>query len=45
MWVLAAERIAERDWQDVPGVKVVGAVLGVLLIAAAIRSMFGGRRK
>jgi hypothetical protein len=36
---------AERDWQDVPGVRVVGAVLGILLILAAIRSLFGRRRK
>jgi hypothetical protein len=32
-----------RDWQDVPGVRVVGAVLGVLLLLAAIRGMFGRR--
>jgi hypothetical protein len=40
VWIHAAE----RDWQDVPGVRVVGAVLGILLIAAAIRSMFGRRK-
>jgi hypothetical protein len=32
---------AERSWTDVPGVRVVGAVLGILLIVAAIRAMFG----
>jgi hypothetical protein len=36
---------AERDWPDVPGVRVVGAVLGILLIVAAIRAMFGRRGK
>jgi hypothetical protein len=39
-WDLAAE----RDWQDVPGVRVVGAILGVLLIVAAIRALFGRRK-
>lgn len=32
-----------RDWYDVPGVRVVGAVLGILLVVAAIRRMFGKR--
>jgi hypothetical protein len=41
VWTCAAA----RDWQDVPGVRVVGAILGILLIAAAIRSMFGRRGK
>jgi hypothetical protein len=34
----------EISWYDVPGVQVVGAVLGTLLLLAAIRAMFGGRR-
>jgi hypothetical protein len=29
----------------VPGVRVIGAVLGILLIVAAIRAMFGRRGK
>jgi hypothetical protein len=29
---------------DVPGVKVVGAVIGALLVLAAIRGMFGKRK-
>jgi hypothetical protein len=41
MQVLVAA--AERSWHDIPGVRIVGAVLGVLLLAAAIRSMFGRR--
>ncbi|MEV1290186.1 hypothetical protein [Micromonospora sp. NPDC049679] len=28
-------------WDEIPGVKLVGAVLGILLLGAAIRSMFG----
>jgi hypothetical protein len=40
MWTWAAD----RDWQDVPGVRVVGAILGILLIVAAIRAMFGKRK-
>lgn len=35
--VLAAE---ETSWYDIPGVRLVGAVLGTLLLLAAIRSMF-----
>jgi hypothetical protein len=31
-------------WYDIPGVRIVGAVLGTLLLIAAIRSMFGRRR-
>ncbi|MFC4105990.1 hypothetical protein [Micromonospora zhanjiangensis] len=34
----AAEEIS---WYDVPGVRLVGLVLGGLLLIAAIRSMFG----
>jgi len=29
------------DWHDIPGVRLVGAVLGILLIIAALRAMFG----
>nr|MDT0656569.1 hypothetical protein [Micromonospora sp. DSM 115978] len=31
----------DTAWQDIPGVRIVGAVLGALLLLAAIRSMFG----
>lgn len=34
---------AERSWDDIPGVRLIGAVLGTLLLVAAIRSMFGRR--
>lgn len=37
---------AETDpvpWTDIPGVQILGAVLGILLLWAAIRAMFGGR--
>ncbi|MDG4766590.1 hypothetical protein O7632_21185 [Solwaraspora sp. WMMD406] len=34
----------ETSWQDIPGVQVVGAVLGILLLLAALRAMFGKRR-
>lgn len=36
--LLAAD---ETSWYDIPGVKVVGAVLGTVLLLAALRSMFG----
>ncbi|MEH1016086.1 hypothetical protein V6U90_23615 [Micromonospora sp. CPCC 206060] len=35
---LAAEEIS---WYDVPGVRLLGMVVGGLLLLAAIRSMFG----
>jgi hypothetical protein len=31
----------ETSWSDIPAVRLVGAVLGALLLLAAIRSMFG----
>ncbi len=34
--------VAAPAW-TVPGIKVVGAVLGTLLVVAAIRAMFGKR--
>ncbi|WP_422774382.1 hypothetical protein ACN28C_16850 [Plantactinospora sp. WMMC1484] len=34
----------ETSWFDIPGVRIVGAVLGTVLLLAALRSMFGGRR-
>ncbi|MEV4628581.1 hypothetical protein AB0J90_20155 [Micromonospora sp. NPDC049523] len=33
--------VQETSWYDVPGVRLLGAVLGALLLIAAIRSMFG----
>jgi hypothetical protein len=32
-----------RSWDEIPGVRILGAILGVLLIAAAIRAMFDGK--
>ncbi|GAB3141206.1 hypothetical protein GCM10027290_13430 [Micromonospora sonneratiae] len=36
--LLAAEEV---DWHEIPGVRLLGAVLGTLFLIAAIRSMFG----
>ncbi|GAA1825720.1 hypothetical protein GCM10009682_51870 [Luedemannella flava] len=36
---------AEAATDDIPGVVLVGVVVGGLLLLAAIRAMFGGRRK
>jgi hypothetical protein len=30
-------------WTEIPAVRILGAILGVLLIVAAIRAMFGRR--
>ncbi|GIG98394.1 hypothetical protein Pma05_49670 [Plantactinospora mayteni] len=38
--LLAAE---EPSWFDIPGVRIVGAILGTVLLVAALRSMFGRR--
>lgn len=31
----------ETSWHDIPGVQILGAVIGTLLLVAAVRSMFG----
>jgi hypothetical protein len=36
---------APRPWDDIPFVVLTGVVLGVALLIAAIRAMFGGKRK
>ncbi|MEQ4301872.1 hypothetical protein ABNF97_10860 [Plantactinospora sp. B6F1] len=38
--LLAAQ---ETSWFDIPGVRIVGAILGTVLLLAALRSMFGRR--
>ena len=35
-----AGKVAEQSWTEIPAVRIVGAVLGVLLLIAAIRAMF-----
>lgn len=35
--------LAAQGWAGVPGIRVVGAVLGILILVAAIRAMFGKR--
>jgi len=37
--------VAERPWTEIPAVRLVGGILGVLIIVAAIRAMFGGGRR
>ncbi|MFC6023111.1 hypothetical protein ACFP2T_44045 [Plantactinospora solaniradicis] len=39
--LLAAE---DTSWFDIPAVRLVGAVLGTVLLIAALRSMFGRGR-
>jgi hypothetical protein len=34
----------EVSWYDVPAVQILGAILGTLLLVAAVRSMFGKRK-
>ena len=31
---------AEQGWSEIPAVRIVGGILGLLLIVAAIRAMF-----
>lgn len=33
-----------RPWTDIPGVRIIGLILGTVLLIAAIRAMFGPRR-
>jgi len=33
-----------RDWADIPGVRWVGIIVGVVLLWAAIRAMLGKRK-
>jgi hypothetical protein len=33
--------VEDTSWYDIPGVQLLGAILGTLLLIAAIRSMFG----
>jgi len=40
----ATELLAESA-SDAPGVKILAVVVGILLIAAAIRAMFGKRKR
>lgn len=42
---LAGPLLAERSRDDIPGVKLVGLAVGILLIVAAIRGMFGKRKR
>jgi hypothetical protein len=35
---------ADRPWTEIPGVRILGLVIGAVLLLAAIRAMFGGRR-
>jgi hypothetical protein len=39
-FVRAAEQV---PWTDIPAVRILGALLGTLLIIAAIRGIFGGK--
>jgi hypothetical protein len=36
----------EQDvsWYDIPAVQIIGAILGTLMLVAAIRAMFGKKR-
>jgi len=36
---------APRPWDEIPGAVLTGVVIGVVLLIAAIRAMFGKRRK
>ncbi len=37
---MAAILAADRPWNEIPGVGVVGGIIGILIIVVAIRSMF-----
>ncbi|MDR7274062.1 hypothetical protein [Catenuloplanes atrovinosus] len=42
MSVLAAE---ERPWSEIPVVRGLGVIVGILFLVIAIRAMFGGGKR
>jgi hypothetical protein len=36
---------AERAWSDIPAVVLIGVVVGIVFLIAAIRGMFGNNKK
>ncbi len=38
-FMLAYLADAERPWSDIPGVAVIGGVIGIVIVVAAIRAM------
>jgi hypothetical protein len=42
--VLAVWEAAERPWEDIPGVVLVGVIMGIGLVIVAIRAMFGKKK-
>ena len=46
---LAGARLAAEDspraWEDIPGVVLVGVIIGLVLLVAAVRGMFDRRDK
>jgi hypothetical protein len=43
--ILLAAPDDPRSWEDIPGVALVGVVIGIVLLVAAVRAMFGRRNK
>jgi hypothetical protein len=35
---------ATRPWSDIPGVVLIGVVVGIVFLIAAIRGMFGKKK-
>lgn len=38
--LLATVIAADRAWTDIPGVRLFGAIVGIVIVVAAIRAMF-----
>ncbi|WP_412539579.1 hypothetical protein R8Z50_27560 [Longispora sp. K20-0274] len=38
---MLASLLADRAWDDIPAVKLVGLILGAMIMFVAIRSIFG----
>jgi hypothetical protein len=41
--IWAAPVVGASGWAGEPGIRIVGAILGILLVVGAIRAMFGKR--
>jgi hypothetical protein len=33
-----------RPWSDIPGVQIIGVIVGLVILWAAIRAMFGKKK-
>jgi hypothetical protein len=42
-YMLAQLATPERPWSEIPGVAVIGGIIGIVIVIAAIRAMMKGK--